>query len=165
MLVAGTVRYFTTTIANVENTAALTTFCNFTIPASSLEDGNVIHVVMSVKTKNNKGTSGTANMYCVYDTDSIQISDESIPNSATEGKSIRRLYIQRVGSDLWISTDDNSFENQNWQNDYLTSANGGGIITNPGFASDKVLYLKLQLSAADATFYFKPQIALAYKIG
>lgn len=140
------------TLSNVLNTASITTFCSFTVP--SMADGDVIEVILSALKKNNKGTSGTATITCAYGAATATIgSGITWSNSATEFNDIYRVTLMRVGSDLWV-TQPTLSPDSSALNDGVSNIS---IVSAPTFGSSQTVALKLTLSAADATFYWKPQ--------
>jgi hypothetical protein len=151
------VNAYTATLTNVISTAVQTTFLSFSVP--SMANGDVIEVLYSALKKNNKGSAGTVTIDVFYGANSVtQIAGSNWGNSATELKALGQIRMQRVGSDLWVqqATDVPSS---------VVSSDGAAnvvVISAPTFGSAQTVSLKITLSAADATFYLKPQSAVVH---
>lgn len=153
----GVVRSYPVTLANVSNTTAETTILSFVVPANSMSDGDLIVISMSSLAKNNKGTAGTITPK-VYVGAGAAIDGYQIPSladSATEKTTHSIIRLQRMGSTV-IAAETVAV--------YFASissigAIGPGSSTPTNFTTDFTISIKLTLSAADPTFYIKPQSA------
>lgn len=165
------VRY-TPTLANILNTASLTSFLSFSMPANEMADGDVLDILFAVLIKNNKGSVGTMEVDFVYGGTSVRVTDNAggfaWSNTATERKWMFRITALRVGSDLWVFGPQGggggiSLDSLNGVNPTTTYA--GAVSSTPTFSSLATVELKGTLSAADANFYWKPQQAKIIRIG
>lgn len=153
------------TLTSIINTAALTTFLSWSVPANAMLDGDTIEVIFAVLLKNNKGTAGTMEISLDWGGTAITVTDGAggfaWSNNAAERKWMFRITMQRVVNDLWVygpqSTAAIPMDQPNGTNPTVTP--GGAVSMTPTFSSLATVALKGTLSAADATFYWKPQTA------
>lgn len=161
----GATTAYTPTLANVANTASQTTTVSASIPGNDMADGDYIDMMFTVLGKNNKGSGGTISLDMFWGSGNVNIlSGQPWTDNANEFKGMFWLRVVRVGSDLWVSTANSS-------NGGIASFGGTQsgwtaplVISGPTFSSTQTLALKVTLSAADATFYFKPQGARITRI-
>jgi hypothetical protein len=166
------VAIYTATLANVLNTAAETTILSFIIPAASMSDGDVITVWLASLSKNNKGTDGTVtakvNVGAGSQVTLVLPNSGTFTNNATERSAFGiACILQRVGSTVWVggpgSTIGGSVSGSRTFGVFQDPANANptpeGTSTPANFTADQTVSLKITLSAADATFYMKPQSA------
>ena len=172
--VAPSIKGYAVTRADVANTTAETTTLSFTVPANEMADGDVITVHAAVLTKNDKGTAGTGTFKVKWGATTVLtgIGVATWNDNAAEMKRFIELRMQRVGNDLWVFGTGNVGDGTTFDTDPLGFQRVGNmVVTNiaesatPDFTSSAAVVLTLTLSAADATFYFKPQAARAHKFG
>ena len=152
---------YTATLAQVLNTVSETLILSFDIPANNMADGDLIEIVMSNLEKNNKGTDGTitAKVNVGAGAQVTITSTASFQNGATEYTNERMIRLQRMGAAVVVLADGLGGFTSN-----LVSApvNSYGSSTPANFTALQTVSLKVTLSAADATFYIKPQSASVF---
>ncbi len=165
------VRY-TATLANVLNSAANTVTASFSVPANLMADGDVIQIQIAALLKNNKGSPGSPQWQVLWgSTASVQVTvGTAWANSATEFRVFASFMLQRVGADVWVyspggGTTATGADNMPLMMPWVWGTTAGGqqesiLISAPTFNSAQTVSIKLQLDAADSTYYFKPQSAL-----
>lgn len=165
----GTVTGYAVTSADVSNTTTPTNAIAFTVPANAMADGDVIVIHVAVLAKNNKGTDGTVTYKLVWGATSITFEDvRTWTNNATEKKALLEFRLMRVGSALWVF----GILSGTMALTAIPIAKASGTLPaadenvqsgTPTFSSSATVALEITLSAADATFYFKPQAARAHR--
>ena len=140
------------------------------MPANDMQAGDVILGLMDVLVKNNKGTDGTITYDVAWGSASATLlggdgvlTRVTWTNSATEFKVQVGFRVSRVGSDAWAT---GGIELVNGLISNFPGGSGikAAAISAPTFTSNQTVALKITLSAADATFYFKPQAARVLRI-
>jgi hypothetical protein len=166
---------YAATLANVSNTGTETTILSFDVPANDWADGDVIYVWIATLNKNNKGSTGTvtakvnAGAGAQVTLSGAGFAANAWQNSATEFKTFGYAFaVQRVGSDVWvigpglmITPLSGGLTFGPWSNATAQAADGTSTPTN--FTSTVTVSLKVTLSAADSTFYMKPQAARIWR--
>lgn len=174
---------YTPTLANVLNTVTKTAVVSCTVPASDLTDGSVVTIQVASLVKNNKGTSGTVLFGISYaGVADVSPAESAVTwlNDASEYQAIWRFTLQRVGADLWLNVlsfnsagtaaslallPDSFFTETPAAGSAGSFGNGNARkIVAPSFTANQTLALNITLSAADATFYVKPQSALIKRV-
>lgn len=162
------------TLADVVNTASETTALSFSVTGGDMKDGDIIEVWLSFKFKNTSvgGPTITAKWNWGASAQLTFVANTSTATNAAERLWTAKMYMQRVGADLWFY-------------DTITGTNGGalpdavlavnsfdlssnsnvGVIGAPTFSSTQTVQFKITLSAADLNFYIKPQAARIRLIG
>jgi hypothetical protein len=165
---------YTATLANIDNTASQITTVEFTVPGGQWADGDLIQFTIAALCKNDSGSARTL-AWRVGATGGVDLNPHpasaSWTASAVEQKVIYGLYLQRIGSAIWVHADTFSDAGQSGPIGFLqlesdmnvTGTVISGTITPTNFTSDVVISLKGQFSAANANLYFKPQKAVAVK--
>jgi hypothetical protein len=82
-------------------------------------------------------------------------------DDATEFKYLAEYVLMRVGSDLWVFARTTTTPAAMVAGVFADGTSNAVVITAPTFGSAQTVALKMTLSAADATFYTKPQSAQA----
>lgn len=151
------------TLSNVLNTAIETTVADWSIPASDIADGDALEILFYFLAKNNKGTSGTmtAKINIGASAQATLVGAATWSNNAAEFRASHPLYLVRIGADLWVN--DRSDVTALWNSD-VPGTVGTQLITPANWTSTQSLQLKVTLSAADASFYLKPQSAVLRRI-
>lgn len=156
---------YAATLANVLNTAAETTVLTFDVPASDWADGDMITVDLVSLEKNNKGSGGTAlvKINAGAGAQVTIVAAATFNNSATEYRNRRLIRLFRQGADVYVHAGDDAGR-ADWslaQDNTIVNLKGPSTPTN--FTSTFTVSLKVTLSAADATFYIKPQSARIWR--
>ena len=147
---------YTATLANALNTVANTAVLTFLVPAAAMSDGDVIEVSFVALEKNNKGSAGTATWTANFGTGAyVGPAVTDFINSATEYVPRRGFMLQRVGTSVYIGPMDAAITFA--RPDY---AGAWGTSQPSNFTGHNTVTFKVQLSAAAATFYVKPQSAV-----
>lgn len=161
------VPYFAT-LAPVQNTVAETAIIAFDISANEWADGDVIFIWMSTLNKNNKGSTGTVTAKVNAGAGGqVTLSGAAFAagawqNSATEFQAAGfACVLQRVGADIWVVGPGLMLVPLSGGLAFGPWVNGApaidGLSTPTNFTSTFTVSVKVTLSAADATFYLKPQ--------
>jgi len=158
--IGGGVAIYAATLADVANTVSETTILSFTIPANSMADGDVIEIRQVNLEKNNKTSAGTAavKINCGAGAQVTLAAAAAYADSATEYRTARPVWIQRVGATIDVIMGDSGRQYETWNTTPAASKTVGSS-TPTNFTSDFVVSIKVTLSAAHATFYIKPQVA------
>lgn len=154
---------YTATLSDVENTGSETTALTFSIPANSMADGDLITVVPAGLGKNNKGSAGTGlfkvNVGAGSQVDIFLNSGTPLAfaDSATEYPIGPSFWLQRRGSTVLVGNGLGPAGANSAASLTLTSltANIGGTSTPTNFTGANTVTLKVTLSAAHATFYYR----------
>lgn len=158
------VRGYAATLSDVVNTTTETTVLSFTVPANDWADGDDIEVTVFSLEKNNKGSSGTVTAKVNVGSGAQVTIDEGLftmVDGASEKQYERGFWLRRVGSTVYMGSVVGSAGFSSARYGFCVSGTNGayGSSTPSSFTSDVVVSLKLTLSAAHVTFYYKPQKA------
>jgi hypothetical protein len=150
------------TRANAVNTAAQTTVLSTTVPAGTWGDGGVLSIQSTLLEKNNSGGSGSSAWKVKVGSGSdVSFAAQGLSDSATERTVQKRLELQRRGSGVDVGPNGLSTS-------FLTSGGAGGDIagttTPANFSSALSVVVSVTMSSADATYYHKPQSAVAWLV-
>lgn len=154
---SGPVVAYPATLSQVLNTAAITTFCAFQVPA--MADGDTVEVEIACLRKNNKGTDGTATLTVSYGGVTVATTAVTWVNNAAEYKQMFVFVLKRVGSDLWVYNASNTYSRDAAWPSGAVLTNEVAVVSAPTFTSPQAVLLRVTLSAADVLFYWKPQSA------
>jgi hypothetical protein len=154
-------QHYAMTVADVANTTTETTTASFTMPANEMSDGDVLLWILTVKAKNNKGSTGGIEYKWHWGATSVSAGTESYTDDATERNWILGFLMGRVGADFWVLrriTFDSLYDV--FSAGYLALTTNTNVVTmTPTFSSSATVALKITLDAASASFYWKTQSA------
>lgn len=161
---------YTTTIADAENTTSQITLAQFTVPANTWADGQVIHLDLVTTADNNTGSSRNI----TFVVGGTTIADwTSLNLSYGSGFGVKRnftkLRFARVGNGVYYEFF-NSPNSTTISHGPNPPFHGGGDGFNPQsdtavtFTSDITIYLKIQFNFASASLYCRVENARAYKV-
>jgi hypothetical protein len=166
---------YAASLANVgPSVATEVTALSFTIPGGTMGDGDVVQVYLQALAKNNKGSTGSP-LFKVNVGAGAQVTVGSgavYNNDANEYAVPQSFAMQRQGNDVKVFNifspvsgivspgaiqESYSFSILQFQGGV---SRGWGTSTPTNFTGDNLVSLKITLGVSDATFYYKPQIAL-----
>lgn len=149
---------YTATVASDSATTSEVEVYKVTIPASAWADGEGVLCEFITVSKQNAGS--TVNLTTRVECGSgVVVVGSAVPqyNSAVVGRSIRSIYLKRVGGDVYVNCAPNaaqlSLNNAGVSYDAL-AAPAGGKLTGVDFTSDVDIVITAQWSAANANTYF-----------
>lgn len=151
-------------IAQVVNTTTEGSILKSAIKANTWLDGERIVLEWIARWKNLSGSSQTITVKLKYGSSSHQFCADSIANSGSETRLEARAVCTRIGNDIWIKGWDYSLGYDIQYNpaavnaanglDLFASGKKGGILSSPGFSTNKDLGIYITLSSANANFYY-----------
>lgn len=171
--------FYTVTANDVENTTTETTVLQWTIPANTWSDGQIVVVEWCMEMFNNTGGNQTAT-WKVGGTGITELSKASVTFNSTSTIPIyrwHRLWFVRDGAGLWYprpgatNSQQNNAANDLTATQFISSSiqqtqavNSAAIDTSVDFTTDITIYIKCKFDAASASLYIRNQMASVYKI-
>ncbi len=150
----GLTTYICTT-AQVLNTVTKTAIVSATIGAA-VANGDKFSLFVSALVKNNKGSAGTVTFELLFGgVASVLTLVPTFADNATERSSNFEIVWARGGANAYILESNNPPTRLDTA--LVTTASSGLPITAPTFTAGQTFELRATLSAADASFYIKPQ--------
>ena len=169
----GATKKYTATLANVLNTTTETVIISWTIGADEWADGEVLYLNYSMLAKNNAGDQFEAfKVYFGSENFQVNMLNGTAPYTSGNANEKRWMYahqFMRVGSEIWgFCGGPPPYENTDWEDFNMVGqvardngARGGHwvsvVASSSDFTSSLACSIKVTLTAADATFYVKPQ--------
>lgn len=162
-LAAFALKMYAATVADVSNTSSITTTVSWT-NTGAVADGDEIEVRGLVLIKNDKGTSGTVTLTFGFGGVTGATSSVSWADNSTERVYMFRFRFVRYGSDMYVQ----NAEIGDGKNPHRTDANTvDNLVTlsAPTFTAGQTGLIRVTLSAADTTFYWKTKSARVQHYG
>lgn len=151
-------------IAQVINTTTEGAILKSAIKANTWLDGERITLEWTARWKNISGSSQTITVKLKYGTSSHQFCADSIANTGSETRIDVRAVCTRIGNDILVKGWDYSLGYDIQYNpaavnaangaDLFASGKKGGLISSPGFATNKDLGIYVTLSSSSSNLYY-----------
>lgn len=161
---AGLHQLLDVSIAQVINTTTEGFILKSALKGGTWLDGERITLEWTARWKNLSGSSQTVTVKVKYGSTAHQFCADSIANSSAETRLDVRAVCTRVGNDILVKGWDYSmgYDIQyhaaavNAANgaDFFASGKKGGILSNPGFSTDKDLGIYVTLSTNSSNLYY-----------